>query len=111
MTFEERRRLVLLSFGTFTTLLLVMALLWRNVVGQLFVWLFSDSLGALLVLMVVGSLWTLRAQRRMALAAMRRPASGSGVVGHFSSPGRAILGRLMTLVFLAALFVLWASSR
>jgi hypothetical protein len=47
----------------------------------------------------------------MALAAMRRPASGSGVVGHFSSPGRAILGRLMTLVFLAALFVLWASSR
>ncbi len=102
MTFGQRRRVVLTGFAMTSTLLLTAAAIWWGDLVRGFVWLCSDSLGAVAVLIFVSSVLTLRAKRRLTYAAMRRSPADEATRSAFGGPSR-LVPRLLLFAAMAVI--------
>lgn len=111
MDFYQRRRIVLTSFAIITTIFLVMAAVWHTVVLAGLRWLFSDSIGAVILLSLVSLVLAIKARRRMTLDTIRRTPPGEGPARSFSTPAAGLLLKLVLFVGIFLILALIAWSR
>ena len=112
LSFEQRRRVVLIGFGVVLALAAAMIVIWRHQVGQGLVWLFSESLGAVILMMFITLVFAIRAKRRAAIMPNRPmdPASAAQRPPMTAPPGERFLRMLVILLLLGAV-ALWIMRR
>jgi hypothetical protein len=111
-TFEQRRRVVLIGFGVVLVLAAALVVVWRHQVGHGFVWLFSDSLGAVVLMMFITLVLAVRAKRRIAIMP-HRAADPSGATQRppMTSPPAARFLRMLVILLLLGAVALWLMRR
>ena len=110
-TFEQRRRIVLIGFAAFSAALLTAAVIWHEAVQRGLRWLFSESLGAVLLLAFISTVFALRAKRRVTLAAMRRTDAAQTPHSHFTPPALRAAKALVIVAAALLAMIIWLRTR
>ncbi|MBN1476853.1 hypothetical protein JXA47_08870 [Candidatus Sumerlaeota bacterium] len=112
LTFEQRRRIVLIGFGGVLTLAAAMIVVCRHQVGQGLVWLFSESLGAVVLMMFITLVLAVRAKRRIAIMPNRTAdPSGASQRPPMTAPPAARFLRMLVILLLLGAVALWIMRR
>ncbi len=111
LTFEQRRRIVLTGFAAVCVLMMVVGAIFRHTVGGALLWLFSDSLGAVVLLTLASLILALRAKRRMALDPVRHIPTSDTTARHLGPPAGAMLFKIALFAAILLLLLLFFHLR